>query len=342
MRAYHLESFGGVEGIRLRDSGPATPEPAGPTGIVVSLRAASLNRRDLMILGGEYPLPGVPGVVALSDGAGEVVAVGDAVTRFAIGDRVSCAYFPRWRSGPITPDAFDQPGCTLDGMLAEYAAMDEQWAVRVPDHLTWEEAATLPCAAVTAWSALTDGEPLIPGQTVLTLGTGPVSLFAVQFAKLLGCRVVSTTSDAQRAEQLKALGADEVVDYVRTPEWGAKVKELTGGRGADRIVETGGPETIDQSVRASSLHGQIVLLITGSARKAGIEVSNAAYASSLVTVRRVFVGSRARFEEMNRAVSAHALHPVIGRVHSFDEVHAAYRGYASSPPFGKVVIRVSS
>ncbi|MFC9294847.1 NAD(P)-dependent alcohol dehydrogenase [Streptomyces sp. NPDC057011] len=341
MRAYHLETFGDIDGIVLRDSGPAIPEPAGPNDIVVAVKAASLNRRDLMILHGRYPLPAVPGVVALSDGAGEVVAVGDAVTRFAVGDRVAGTYFPRWHSGRITPEAIDQPGCTLDGMLAQYAVLDEQSAVRVPAHLTWEEAATLPCAAVTAWSSLTGGEPLLPGQTVLTLGTGPVALFAVQFAKLMGCRVVSTTSDGGKADRLKALGADAVVDYVRHPEWGAKVKELTEGRGADLVVETGGPQTIEQSVRAASLYGHIALLITGSARTSGIEVSNAAYASSLATIRRVFVGSRARFEDMNRAVAAHELRPVIGRVHSFEETHAAYRGYADDAPFGKVVIRVA-
>ncbi|MET9467934.1 NAD(P)-dependent alcohol dehydrogenase [Streptomyces sp. NPDC006544] len=342
MRAYHLETFGTIEGIVLRDDGGPCPAPAGPTGIVVRVRAASLNKRDLLILHERYPLPGAPGVVPLSDGAGEVVAVGEAVTRFAVGDRVSCAYFPRWRDGRITAALVDQPGCTLDGMLAEYAVLDEEWAVRVPDHLTWEEAATLPCAAVTAWNALTGGEggPPLPGRSVLTLGTGPVALFAVQFAKMLGCRVVSTTSSEEKADRLKALGADAVVNYLRTPEWGSEVRELTGGAGADLVVETGGPDTIDQSVRASSLYGQISLLITASASKPGIEISHAAYAASLATIRRVFVGSRTQFESMNSAITAHGLHPVIGRVHPFEEAHAAYHGYARDAPFGKVVIRM--
>ncbi|MFE2144005.1 NAD(P)-dependent alcohol dehydrogenase [Streptomyces sp. NPDC059456] len=340
MRSYHLEAFGDIEGIVPRDSGGSRPEPTGPTAIVVAVRAASLNKRDLLILDRSYPLPAVPGVVPLSDGAGEVVAVGEAVTRFAVGDRVSCAYFPRWRTGRITPDAFDQPGCTLDGMLTEYAVLDEQWAVRVPDHLTWEEAAALPCAGVTAWSALTGGEPLLPGQSVLTLGTGPVALFAVQFAKLLGCRVVSTTSSADKADRLKALGADEVVDYRRTPDWGRAVRELTGGLGADLVVETGGPETVEQSVRASALYGQIALLTTAAPGKAGIAISNAAYASSLATIRRVFVGSRTRFEDMNRAVAAHGMRPVIDRVHPFEEARRAYREYATDAPFGKVVISI--
>ncbi|MBP0932995.1 MULTISPECIES: zinc-dependent alcohol dehydrogenase family protein [Streptomyces] len=340
MRSYHLESFGAVEGIVLRDRGGPRPEPAGPTGIVVALRAASLNKRDLLILERRYPLPAAPGVVPLSDGAGEVVAVGEAVTRFAVGDRVSCTYFPRWRGGRITPDAVDQPGCTLDGMLAEYASLDEEWAVRVPDHLTWEEAATLPCAGVTAWHALTGGEAVGPGRCVLTLGTGPVALFAVQFAKLLGCRVVATTSDERKEDRLKALGADAVVNYRRTPHWSRSVRELTDGLGADLVVETGGPDTIEQSVRASALYGQIALLTTGTAERPGIEISHAAYASSLATIRRVFVGSRSRFEDMNRAVSAHGLRPVIDRVLPFEEAHRAYREYAAGGAFGKVVIGI--
>ncbi|MFD9354392.1 NAD(P)-dependent alcohol dehydrogenase [Streptomyces sp. NPDC060031] len=342
MRAYHLEAFGGTEGIVLRDDGAPRPRPADPTSIVVRVKAASLNKRDLMILYERYPLPARPGVVPLSDGAGEVVAVGRAVTRVQVGDRVSCAYFPRWLDGRITPELVDQPGCTLDGMLAEYAVLDEQWAVRVPDHLTWEEAATLPCAAVTAWNALTGGEPLLPGHTVLTLGTGPVALFAVQFAKLLGCRVVSTTSSAAKGDRLKALGADAVIDYVRTPAWGAAVREVTGGAGADLVVETGGPLTIEQSVRAGALHAQIALLITGGPDGSGIEISNAAYASSLATIRRVFVGSRTTFEEMNRAVSAHGLRPLIDRVLPFEDAPEAYRGYAQDGPFGKVVIRIGA
>ncbi|WP_405495824.1 NAD(P)-dependent alcohol dehydrogenase [Streptomyces sp. NBC_00096] len=341
MRAYHLETFATIEGIVLRDGGGPRPAPAGPTGIVVRVRAASLNKRDLLILHGRYPLAAEPGVVPLSDGAGEVVAVGESVTRFAVGDRVSCAYFPHWRDGRITPELTAQPGCTFDGMLAQYAVLDEQWAVRIPEHLSWEEAATLPCAAVTAWNALTGGEggaPL-PGRSVLTLGTGPVALFAVQFAKLLGCRVVSTTSSQEKADRLKALGADAVVDYVRTPEWGSTVRELTGG-GADLVVETGGPDTIEQSVRASSLYGQIALLVTASAAKSGIEISHAAYASSLATIRRVFVGSRTQFESMNTTIAAHGLRPVVDRVLPFEEAHEAYRGYAADAPFGKVVIRV--
>lgn len=339
MRTYHLRTLGTVDGIVPRDSAPR-PEP-GPREIVVRVRAVSLNKRDLMILEGTYPLKAVPDVIPASDGAGEVVAVGGEVTRFVVGDRVAGTYFPNWREGRISAAKFDQPGVTLNGMLAEYVRLDQEAAVRVPDQLTWEEAACLPCAGVTAWHALTGGEPLVPGQTVLTLGAGALSLFAVRFAKALGAEVIATTSSAAKADRLKALGADHVVNYVENPEWGAAVRELTGGRGADLVVETNGPDTIEQSMRACALYGQIVLLITGSPGRSGIEISNAAYAASLATIRRVFVGSREHFETMNRAISLHGIRPVIDRVFGFDEVHEAFRYYESGAAFGKVVIRVA-
>ncbi|MFJ6831487.1 NAD(P)-dependent alcohol dehydrogenase [Streptomyces sp. NPDC091209] len=337
MRAYHLETLGTVDGIVPRES--ARPEP-GPREILVRVRAVSLNKRDLLILKGTYPLKAAPDVIPLSDGAGEVVAVGAEVTRFAVGDRVAGTYFPNWLDGRITPDRFDQPGATLDGMLTEYACLCQEAAVRVPDHLTWEEAACLPCVGVTAWQSLTGGEPLTPGQVVLTLGTGALSLFVVQFAKMLGAEVIATTSSDAKADRLKALGADHVVDYAGNPEWGLAVRELTGGRGADLVVETNGPDTIEQSMRAAALYGQIVLLTTGYPRRHVIEISSAAYAASLATIRRVFVGSRAHFESMNRALELHGTRPVVDRVLGFEEVREAFCHYESGTAFGKVVIRV--
>ncbi|MFF7919771.1 NAD(P)-dependent alcohol dehydrogenase [Streptomyces mirabilis] len=338
MRAYHLETPGTVDGIAPRETD--RPEP-GPRDIQVRVRAVSLNKRDLLILNGTYPLKAVPDVIPLSDGAGDVVAVGAEVTRFAVGDRVASTYFPKWIDGRITPAQIDQPGATLPGMLAEYARLDENAAVRVPAHLGWEEAACLPCAGVTAWHALTGGEALTPGQTVLTLGTGALSLFVVQFAKTLGAEVIATTSGATKADRLKALGADHVVNYSENPEWGTAVRELTGGCGADLVVETNGPDTIEQSMRAAALYGQIVLLTTGNPRRPGIEISNVVYAASLATIRRVFVGSRAHFESMNRALTLHGTRPVVDRTFGFDEVREAFRYYESGVAFGKVVIRVA-
>src|SRR5215831_13857265 len=178
--------FGRVEGIVATER--PVPEP-GPTEILIRVHAATINRRDIMLLEQTYPRPAVRGVVPLSDGAGEVVAIGERVTRFAVGDRVTGNYWPRWLQGRLTNGALDQLGCTVDGFATEYATVDQDWAVRVPGHLTWPEAASLSCAGVTAWCAVT-GYGIQPGATVLTLGTGDVSLFAVQFAAMMGCRVI--------------------------------------------------------------------------------------------------------------------------------------------------------
>src|SRR5262245_39799547 len=214
MKSYHIERTGRLDGVVLREREPPTP---GPNDIVIRVRAASINRRDLMILGKTYPLLPKPDLVPLSDGAGEVVALGGKVTRFALGDRVTGNYWPKWRDGLLAPDLCVQLGCTLDGMAADYAVLDEEWGVRLPDHLTWEEGACLSCAGVTAWCSVMGTGTARPGRTVLTLGTGDVSLFAVQFAKLAGCRVIATTSSDAKAEKLRTLGADEVVNYVKTP-----------------------------------------------------------------------------------------------------------------------------
>jgi NADPH:quinone reductase-like Zn-dependent oxidoreductase len=266
MRAYQLEVFGDPAGIVERDR--EVPE-VGPNDVLVRVRATAINERDLFILKGTYPLPARPGVIPLSDGAGEVVAVGQDVTRFRVGDRVAGNYFVRWRSGAISPDLFDQLGCTLDGMLTEFAILNEEWAVRIPDHLSWEEAATLPCAGVTAWNAVVGPVPVVAGQTVLTLGSGGVSLFALQFAKTLGAQLIATTSIPEKVKRLKEVGADIVIDASENPEWGKVVRDATGGHGADLVVETMGADTIEQSMRAVSIHGQIMLLIAARHEQAG-------------------------------------------------------------------------
>ena len=336
MQTYRVENLGTVDGIVLRDEPEPRPQP---TEIVVRIRAASLNRRDAAILAGTYPLPSKPGIVPVSDGSGEVVAIGDRVSRFKVGDRVTGSYFPRWRDGRVAIDLIDQLGCTLDGMLCEYAVLDEQWAVGVPEHLSWEEAATLTCAGVTAWSALTGPNAVQPGQAVLVLGTGGVSLFALQFAKLMGCRVVAVTSRAAKVAKLVALGADHVVDSAETPQWADAVREFTGGNGVDLVVETMGPETIGQSLAACALYGRIVLLITTQGQKQELVLPGQAYARSLATISRIFVGSRASLEAMNRAIATHRLRPVIDRVFDFADARGAYRYFNQGDVFGKVVIR---
>jgi NADPH:quinone reductase-like Zn-dependent oxidoreductase len=335
MRTYQLDKLGDPTGIIETHREAPTP---GPHDIVIRVRATSLNKRDLMILNRSYPMPARPGVIPVSDGAGEVVAAGDQVTRFRIGDRVAGNYFARWKTGPIEPEVFDQLGCTLDGMLTELAVLHEDWAVQVPEHLSWEEAATLPCAGVTAWSSLFGPVPIIAGQTVLTLGSGGVSLFALQLAKAAGARVIVTTSSRDKVARLTALGADAVVNYAETPDWGAAVRAANGGRGVDLVVETMGPDTIEQSMRAVGLHGQIMLLITRGTQKPDLQISAQAYSSTMATLRRVFVGSRASFEAMNRVITQARIKPIIDRVFAFSDVHDAYRYLARATAFGKVVI----
>ena len=333
MRSYRLEGSGGTECLVMRDE--MQPEPK-PHEIVVRVRASSLNRRDTMILNGTYPLPPRQGIIPLSDGAGEVVAIGDAVTRFSVGDRVTGSYFARWIDGRINAGLIDQLGCTLDGMLAEYAVLDEQWAARLPDHLDWHEAATLTCAGLTAWNAVTGAGIPKPGQWVLVIGSGGVSLFALQFAKLLGCRVVAVTSRAEKADRLRALGADLVVSSTDMPQWGGTVSEQTGG--IDLVVETGGPATFAQSLIASTLYGHIVLLTLQDAKGGSIQLPAALYQRSLATISRLFVGNRTNLEAMLRAVAQHRLKPVIDKVFHFAEAGNAYRYFQQGNVFGKVVI----
>ncbi|MDX8535210.1 NAD(P)-dependent alcohol dehydrogenase [Mesorhizobium sp. VK25A] len=333
MQTYRLEERGGADKLVLREA--EMPKP-GANQILVRVHATSLNRRDTMILNGTYPLASRAGIVPLSDGAGEVVAVGDGVSRFAVGDRVTGSYFVRWIDGRMHPGVVDQLGCTLDGMLSEYALLDEQWAMRLPVHLSWQEAATFTCAGLTAWSALTGAEIPKPGQWVLVIGSGGVALFALQFAKLMGCRVAAVTSRAEKADRLRTLGADLVIAAAETPEWGMKLREATGG--IDLTVETGGPATFPQSLIASALYGRIVLLTVQDQNGKSVEIPGAVYQRSLVTIGRLFVGSRNGLEAMLAAVATHRLKPVIDKVFPFAGAREAYRYFQRGNVFGKVVI----
>jgi NADPH:quinone reductase-like Zn-dependent oxidoreductase len=336
MRTYRLEKLGSVEGLVGHD----VDEPRlGPNDVLVRVRAMSLNRRDLQILNGTYPLKARLDVTPLSDGAGEVVAIGSAVRRFKLGDRVAGHYFAYWRDGRLSTEiGAYQLGCTLDGMLTEYAVLNEEWLVRVPAHLTWEEAATLTCAGVTAWNAINGPQAVIPGETVLTLGTGGVPLFALQFAKISGARVIATTSSEAKAQRLRELGADEVVNYRVTPDWDRPVREHTAGQGVDHVVETGGADTLQQSIAAAALYGQIALVTAVGLQKTRVEIDPPTLTGKLVTLRRIFVGTRASFEAMNRAIDLHKLRPVIDRVFPFSEAREAYLYFAERKHMGKVVI----
>ncbi|HSV53904.1 MAG TPA: NAD(P)-dependent alcohol dehydrogenase [Burkholderiaceae bacterium] len=336
MKSYHMNMGAGLQGLVLREH--ARPEP-GPGEVLVRVHAVSLNFREIMILiQGRYPLPVKPDVVAVSDGAGEVVAVGERVTRTRVGDRVIASIFPRWQDGPFGIAHADQLGGSLDGMLTQYRALNEDALVPVPSHLSYEEAATLPCAGVTAWNALFGGKTVLPGESVLTLGTGSVSLFALQFAKMAGARVIATTSSGEKAQRLRALGADEVVNYRDLPQWAAEVRRLTGGRGVDHVVEVGGA-TLAQSLQACAMGGELALIGSVAGGGAAVEVNT--LIASGASVRPIAVGSRAQLANMARAIGANAARPVIDRVFTFDQAPAAFAYYAEGKCFGKVVVKVS-
>ncbi|GAB3146146.1 zinc-dependent alcohol dehydrogenase family protein [Microbispora hainanensis] len=333
MRSYHLDSGAGLSGLTIRDH----PDPVPGAGqVVVAVRAASLSFRELMIARGDYVLPVKPDVVPISDGAGDIVSVGPGVDSRRIGERVAATLFPSWQDGPFGIEHLPQRGGSLDGMLTERAVVDQEALVPAPAHLSYEEAATLPCAAVTAWNAVTGADGLRPGQTVVTQGSGGVSLFALQFAKTLGARVIATTSGPGKAARLRDLGADEVIDYRAVPDWPARVRELTGGRGADRVIDVAG--LLEQSLKAVAMAGHVACVgfVSGTA----LPVDTRTLFASGATVRAVAVGSRAQFLAMNRAIEVNGLRPVIDRAFPFEQAHDAYRHYASGKAFGKVVITI--
>ena len=302
------------------------------------VRASSLNYRDLMVLKGGGRGPTKPGIIPLSDGAGDAEAVGEGVTRVKIGDRIAGCFHPRWFGGPINPEYLtDRLGANLDGMLAQYAVLNEEALVHVPSHLSFEEAATLPCAAVTACVALTGHRRVTAGDTVLIQGSGGVSVFALQFARLLGARVIATTSTAEKAERLKALGASEVINYTETPNWDEKARELTGGRGVDCVVEIGGPGTIAMSLKALAVGGH-VSLIGASLSSSGTGLDPLLLTGRGITLGSISVGSRTDFEAMNRAIEMHRSRPVVDRTFPLGEAKEAYRHFEGRGHFGKVVI----
>ena len=332
MKSYHADSGAGLAGLTVKDH--ERPRPAAGE-VLVEVRANSLNARELSVLDGTYPLPVKPDVVMGADGAGVVVETGDGVSRVAVGDRVAASMFPRWIAGRVDWEYAPQLGGSLDGMMTEYVVLNEDALVKVPEHLSFEEAATLPCAAVTAWNALTGARRLQAGDTVLTLGSGGVSLFALQFAKAFGARVIATTSSEDKVERLKAAGADAVINHRTTPDWDAAVRELTGGRGVDQVIEvTGG--TLERSIKATALDGQINF-IGRMDRGTSMLDTNVLYRSA-ATVRVVFAGNRTHFVEMNRAIAVNRLRPILDRTFAFGEIPDAFRYFKERSHFGKVVI----
>ncbi|MBI4963171.1 MAG: NAD(P)-dependent alcohol dehydrogenase [Desulfomonile tiedjei] len=334
MKLYRIEKEFGIDELKLVED--EVPKP-GHQQVVVKMKATSINYRDLLMINGLYSrnlsLPLIP----FSDGAGEVVAIGDGVTRWKQGDRVMSTFFQNWISGPITDAAAKSAlGGAVDGVLAEDVALHEDGLVAIPEHLSFEEGATLPCAALAAWHALNTGG-FTCGETVLTLGTGGVSVFAVQFGKAAGARIVGTSSSDEKLKRLKEMGVAEVINYRTEPDWDEKVLELTGGKGVDRVIEVGGAGTLAKSLRAVRVGGLVSLIgvLTGQSG----EVNPLPAIMKSIRIQGIFVGSREMQEAMVRAVSVHRIRPVIDKIFPFSDVKEALRYMASGAHFGKVVVR---
>jgi NADPH:quinone reductase-like Zn-dependent oxidoreductase len=317
------------------------PEP-GPGEVLIKVHACSLNYRDQAIVTGNYfggktTMPLIP----LSDGAGEVEAVGSGVTQFKPGDKVSGVFFQNWDDGPPNPDAGPALGAPpANGMLAEYVVLPEYGVVANAESLSFEEAATLPCAGVTAWHALMEGpSPTGEGDVVLVLGTGGVSLLALQIAKAQGATVIATSSSDEKLERVKALGAAHGINYREIPEWGAEAAKLSGKGGIDHVVEVGGAGTLAQSIAAVGFNGEIaligVLTQEGDTSPHGLMLKGA-------SIRGIFVGSRGMARRLNALIDAHGIKPVVDKVFPFEQAKEAYQYQASPELFGKVVIAVGS
>jgi NADPH:quinone reductase-like Zn-dependent oxidoreductase len=339
MKAYHITGPDGLDALKLVEV--AEPQ-VGPFDVLVEMRAWSLNYRDLGMLKGGYlrndKVKKNPPLVPLSDGAGQVAAVGDAVTRFKVGDRVAGTFFQNWLGGELFDDQIDSAlGGAIDGVFAERVVLNEQGWVSVPQGHSFKQAATLPCAAVTAWQALTLGR-LQAGQTILMLGTGGVSVFAMQFAKASGARTLITSSSDEKLDRARKLGADETINYRRHPEWHQEVLKLTDGAGADHVIEVGGAGTLEKSLASTKVSGRVSLIgvLSGQPKQ---NPSPMMALFKRLTIQGIYVGSRDMFETMNRAIEVNRIKPVIDKIFDFTDARAAYEYLQSAAHFGKMVIR---
>jgi NADPH:quinone reductase-like Zn-dependent oxidoreductase len=308
--------------------------------VMIRIHAASLNYRDVALLKGEYPMATKEGVVPLSDGAGEVIAVGQDVTRVKTGDRVAVACTTDWIGGPFM-DEYKQSsvGFKVDGLLSQQGIFPDSALVHIPDYMSYIEAASLPCAAVTAWTALNAIESLQPGQTILIQGTGGVSLFALQFAKIFNARVLAITSSDEKAAKLKELGADAVINYSTHPDWDREIMALTDGRGVDRVLDIAGEKTIVKSAASVKVTGVVVVIGFASGFGGGLPPID--ILSRSITVTGSTVGPRVNFETMLKAMAQLEIKPIIDQVFSFADYSKAYERLESGKQVGKVVIKIS-
>ncbi|NKX43512.1 zinc-dependent alcohol dehydrogenase family protein [Roseicyclus persicicus] len=336
MQAWTFTTGFGFGNLALQDR--PTPRP-GPGELLLEMRAASLNYRDLVVLRGQHGRAVQPPLIPLSDGVGVVTDTGPGVTGIAPGDRVCPAFFQNWDGGDPPADLDSgRLGGPLDGVLATHRVFPAAGVVPVPDHLTDAEAATLPCAGLTAWSALMAAPPVRPGETVLILGTGGVALMAVLLAKAAGAAVIVTTSSPDKAARIAALGADYVVDRGATPDWAAEVRAATGG--VDRVLELGGAATLPDAIRCTRTGGQVILIGNVTGNRA--ELFLPAILTRQLTLRSVTVGSKQGFAAMARAIAQHGLRPVVGRVYPFTEAPEAFRAMEAQAVFGNICIGIGT
>jgi len=335
MKVWEIQNAYGIENLHEAEK----PEPKPGRGeIVVAMKASSLNYRDLLTVigyGGGYPLPLIP----FSDGAGDVAAVGAGVSRVQVGDRVCPLFFQSWIDGPVTAESRFRPlGGPLSGVLQQRMLLDDYGVSKFPAHLSYEEASTLPCAGLTAWRGLTVETKVGPGQTVLVQGTGGVSIFALQFAKALGAQVIATSSSDEKLERAKTLGADHVINYKTTPDWGRVAREMTGGKGVDVVVEVGGENTLNQSFDAARVGGDIVVIgvLGGFSSPVMIPV---VFGKNL-HIHGISVGSREQFDDMCAHIGKWKLKPVVDKVFPFDDLQDALRLMQAGGHFGKIVVKV--
>lgn len=334
MKAYEIQQFG-IDELALVERETPTPNA---NEVLVKFHATSLNYRDLMMVKGWYnPKLKMP-LVPLSDGAAEVVAVGESVTKFKVGDRVCPIFHQAWIDGDIEFKKAKQAlGGDVDGCLREFGAFDENGLVHIPQHLSYEEAATLPCAAVTAWNALVVSGKVKSGDFVLLQGTGGVSLLALQFAKIFGAKTIITSSSDEKLERAKQLGADFVINYKNDPDWDKKVLEITEKRGVDHVVEVGGAGTMAKSINAVKMGGHIAVIGVLAAKG---EFNPVTILMKAVRLQGIFVGSREMFEAMNDCISENKLKPVVDKVFEFSKAKEALKTMESASHFGKIVVRI--
>lgn len=334
MRAYQVQTADGFEDIKLIEL--AEPDIAADE-VLVEMKACSLNFRDLLIPQGGYVRNDIRPIIPVSDGAGVVAAVGSAVTNVKVGDRVVGNFFQEWVDGPMgTAGLHSALGGSINGTLSDYFVLKANAALPIPEQLSFEEAASLPCAAVTAWHALVSLGNLQAGDTVLLLGTGGVSVFGLQLAKVLGANVIITSSSDEKLERTRKMGADHTVNYREYPDWEKEVLKITDGNGVDNVLEVGGVGTFEKSIASTKVNGIISMigLLSGFDGPA----FNLSVVFNLLRIHGIYVGSVEMFSAMNKVITDNNIKPVIDKTFSFSDALDAYRYLAAAKHFGKVVI----